>query len=248
VQWKFAGSGPFGSSNAPSSPTPQPFNTTVDETDTGEGGTFARVRATYQSVLAAELSSASGELRVDRVGRPAAANATFTFEFGVIDDPADLALALDATYERTSGAADPFAATGALRVRRIPVGAPPGTIGELVLDHAFALGAAGDESETFRRGGDDDGGDDALRLDPGAYALEFDIGLPEGPPNFSTWNVDGTSTDRSDAVTFNVAARFTTTNGGGGTPVIPLPPAALSGGTLLAALAAYGRLRARREG
>jgi hypothetical protein len=246
VQWKFGGDEPFASSNSQSSPTPQPFDTTVDETDTGGGGSgSARVAATYESVLSASLSEASGDLFVERAGRPAAANAAFIFEFGVNDGLVDVALALDAMYRRTAGAPDPIAATGELRLSRIIVGAPPGSGGEVVLDHAFALGAADDQTETFRRG--EDGGD-PLRLGPGAYALAFHIGLPEGPPNFSDWNVDGTSTDRSDGVTFNITARFTSASGGGGgTPVIPLPPAALSGSTLLAAMAVYRRVRSGRR-
>ena len=74
VQWKFGGDEPFASSNSQSSPTPQPFDTTVDETDTGGGGSgSARVAATYESVLSASLSEASGDLFVERAGRPAAA-------------------------------------------------------------------------------------------------------------------------------------------------------------------------------
>jgi hypothetical protein len=246
VQWKFGGDSPFGSSNSQSSPTPQPFDTTVDETDTGDGDGdgSARVAATYQSVLSASLSEASGDLLVERAGRPAAANAAFIFEFGVSDGLVDVALALDAMYRRTAGAADPIAATGELRLSRILIGAPPGSGGDVLLDHEFALGAADDQTETFGR---DENGGDALRLGPGAYVLAFHIGLPEGPPNFSDWNVDGTSTDRSDGVTFNIAARFTSAGGGGGAPVIPLPPAALSGSTLLAAMAVYRRARTRRR-
>jgi hypothetical protein len=245
VQWKFAGDTPFGSSNSQSSPVPEPFDTTVDERDTGEGGASARVAATFNSVLGADVSSAGGELRVERAGRPAAANAAFIFEFGVNGGPVEVAIDLDATYQRLSGDADPSAVTGQLRVVRIPVGTPPGTPGQVMLSHEFALGAADDQTESFHRGGNDGSNGDALLLDPGPYGLVFHIGLPEGPPNFENWNVDGTSTDRADRVSFNVAARFTSADGGGGPPTVPLPPAALSGGTLLAALAGVERLRAR---